>query len=288
MTRPLPDRPRMPRPTRIDLPGIAQYVIQRGNDRQPCFFADADYLRYRADLRDIALREGCKVHAYALMTNHVHLLVMPASRGAIGRMMQSLGRRYVRSVNMRYRRTGTLREGRYKACPVEDGDYLMHCHRYIELNPLRAAMVTDPADYPWSSHRCNALGEHDPLVSPHRSYLSLSDDPGMRRARYRAFAMASVEPEQLGRDPPACAAAARLRHGAVPGGDRGPARAPGRAAEDRPAEGIGRGGGKATLTPVWLHPCARAPRKEWAWHARRGRAPVVLRPPPHVPHPQRE
>jgi putative transposase len=187
----------MPRPTRIDLPGIAQHVIQRGNDRQPCFFADADYLRYRADLRDIALREGCEVHAYVLMTNHVHLLVTPASRGAIGRMMQSLGRRYVRRVNDRYRRTGTLWEGRYKACPVEEGDYLMHCHRYIELNPLRAAMVADPADYPWSSHRCNALGEYDPLVSPHRSYLSLSEEPRVRQARYRAFAMANVGADEL-------------------------------------------------------------------------------------------
>jgi putative transposase len=187
----------MPRPTRIDLPGIAQHVIQRGNDRQPCFFADADDLRYRADLRDIALREGCEVHAYVLMTNHVHLLVTPASRGAIGRMMQSLGRRFVRGINERHGRTGTLWEGRYKACPVEAGDYPMHCHRYIELNPLRAAMVADPADHPWSSHRCNALGEYDPLVSHHRSYLSLSEDPGVRRARYRAFAMANVGADEL-------------------------------------------------------------------------------------------
>jgi putative transposase len=96
----------MPRPTRIDIPAVPQHVIQRGNDRQPCFFADADYLRYRTDLRDIALREGCTIHAYVLMTNHVHLLVTPGSHGAVGRMMQSLGRRYVRSINDRYHRTG--------------------------------------------------------------------------------------------------------------------------------------------------------------------------------------
>lgn len=182
---------------RIDIPGIPQHVIQRGNDRQPCFFADADYLRYRTDLREIALREGCAIHAYVLMTNHVHLLVTPASQGAIGRMMQSLGRRYVRSVNHRYHRTGTLWEGRYKACPVEDGAYLMHCHRYIELNPLRAAMVTDPADYPWSSHRCNASGACDPLISHHRAYLSISPDTDERRARYRAFVMETVSPDEL-------------------------------------------------------------------------------------------
>jgi putative transposase len=187
----------MPRPTRIDIPGIPQHVIQRGNDRQPCFFADADYLRYRTDLREIALREGCAIHAYVLMTNHVHLLVTPGSQGAIGRMMQSLGRRYVRSVNDRYHRTGTLWEGRYKACPVEDGTYLMHCHRYIELNPLRAAMVTDPADYPWSSHRCNTSGTCDPLISHHRSYLSISRDPDERRARYRAFVMETVSAHEL-------------------------------------------------------------------------------------------
>jgi putative transposase len=132
-----------------------------------------------------------------MMTNHVHLLVTPGSYGAIGRMMQSLGRRYVRSINDRYHRTGTLWEGRYKACPVEDGDYLMHCHRYIELNPLRAGMVADPADYPWSSHRCNALGALDPLVSQHSSYLSLSRDPNERREHYRAFVMETVSTDEL-------------------------------------------------------------------------------------------
>jgi putative transposase len=114
----------MPRPTRLDVPGVPQHVIQRGNDRQPCFFADADDLRYRSDLREVAMREGCAVHAYVLMTNHVHLLVTPMTEGAIGRVMQSLGRRYVRYINDRYRRTGTLWEGRYKACLVESGDHL--------------------------------------------------------------------------------------------------------------------------------------------------------------------
>jgi putative transposase len=187
----------MPRQTRIDIPGVPQHVIQRGNDRQPCFFADTDYLRYLADLREIALREDCAIHAYVLMTNHVHLLITPAAQGAIGRLMQSLGRRYVRAINDRYHRTGTLWEGRYKACPVEGGDHLMHCYRYIELNPLRAAMVADPGDYPWSSHRCNAFGMHDPLVCPHPSYLSLSRDATERRARYRAFAMESVGMDEL-------------------------------------------------------------------------------------------
>ena len=197
MTHHRSDGPHMPRSTRIDIPDVPQHIIQHGNDRQPCFFTDADYLRYRNDLRDIALREGCAIHAYVLMTNHVHLLVTPTSRGAIGRMMQSLGRRYVRSINERYHRTGTLWEGRYKSCPVEDGEYLMHCHRYIELNPLRAGMVADPADHPWSSHGGNASGTFDSLISHHPSYLSLARDPDERRARYRAFAMETVSADEL-------------------------------------------------------------------------------------------
>lgn len=187
----------MPRPARLDIPGVPQHIIQRGNDRQPCFFADADYIRYRNDLREIALREACAVHAYVLMTNHVHLLITPTAVGGVARLMQSLGRRYVRYVNDRYRRTGTLWEGRYKACLVQNGDHLMHCHRYIELNPVRAAMVADPRDYPWSSHRLNADGEPDPLVSQHPAYLSLSHDPLERQRAYRALVMETDNADEL-------------------------------------------------------------------------------------------
>ncbi len=187
----------MPRPLRIDLPGIAQHVVQRGNDRQPCFFTDADYLCYHSELRDIARREGCAVHAYALMTNHVHLLLTPTAPGAVARMMQALGRRYVRYINTAHHRTGTLWEGRYKAGLVGDGEHLMHCHRYIELNPLRAAMVADPRHYPWASHRALAFGEADPLLTPHPDYLSLSADSALRQLRYRALVMAAVEPGEV-------------------------------------------------------------------------------------------
>jgi putative transposase len=182
----------MPRPNRPDVPGVPQHVIQRGNDRQPCFFTESDNLRYHNDLREVALREGCAVHAYVLMTNHVHLLMTPSRRGAVARVMQSLGRRYVRYVNDRYNRTGTLWEGRYKACLVDEGDYLMQCHRYIELNPLRAGMVADPSDYSWSSHRANAYGTHDPLVLPHPAYMALSLDPAERLRAYRALVMETV------------------------------------------------------------------------------------------------
>jgi putative transposase len=182
----------MPRSIRLDAPGVPQHVVQRGNDRQPCFFTDADYLQYRADLREAALREGCAVHAYVLMTNHVHLLMTPPRPGAVARVMQSLGRRYVRYVNDRYHRTGTLWEGRYKACLVDQDDYLMQCHRYIELNPVRARMIPDPRDYPWSSHRANAFGEHYSLVSPHPAYVALSADAAERRHAYRVLVMEAV------------------------------------------------------------------------------------------------
>lgn len=187
----------MPRPTRLDAPGVPQHIIQRGNDRQPCFFVEADYLRYRNDLRELAFREGCAVHAYVLMTNHVHLLMTPTTTGGVARVMQSLGRRYVRYVNDRYRRTGTLWEGRYKACLVDDGNYLMQCYRYIELNPLRAAMVADASDYSWPSHRRNAYGEHDSLVSPHSAYLALAIDPAQRQQTYRALVMETVDPDEV-------------------------------------------------------------------------------------------
>ena len=136
----------MPRSLRVDLPGVAQHVMQRGNDRRPCFFVEIDYIRYLQDLREIARREGCAVHAYVLMTNHVHLLMTPGATGSIGRTMQALGRRYVRYVNDRHGRTGTLWEGRYKACLVGTDQYLLRCYRYIEFNPVRAAMVARPED----------------------------------------------------------------------------------------------------------------------------------------------
>lgn len=187
----------MPRPRRIDLPGIPQHIVQRGNDRQPCFFTEADYLRYRTLLREAALREGCAVHAYVLMTNHVHLLLTPQQPHAVSRTLQSLGRRYVRYINDTHHRSGTLWEGRYKANLVDDGDYLLHCHRYIELNPLRAAMVADPREYRWSSHHALAFCDADPLVQPHSAYLALAADPETRQRLYRDMVMATVDPDDV-------------------------------------------------------------------------------------------
>ena len=134
----------MPRKPRFNLPGVPQHIIQRGNNREPCFLAEGDYRRYLDDLNDVAIKFNCQIHAYVLMTNHVHLLTTPSSEHGIGQMMQALGRRYVYYINHTYRRTGTLWEGRYKACLVDCKAYLLTCIRFMELNQIRACMVERP------------------------------------------------------------------------------------------------------------------------------------------------
>jgi putative transposase len=177
----------MARRGRYFLPDQPLHVVQRGNDRQAIFFADADYARYLDWLREAAAASGCAVHAYVLMTNHVHLLVTPAAATSVPQMMQALGRRYVRDLNRRYRRTGTLWEGRYRAAPIDGETYLLTCHRYIELNPVRARLVRSPAAYAWSSYRANAEGAPDALLSPHPLYLALAPTAAGRRQAYRAM-----------------------------------------------------------------------------------------------------
>ena len=131
----------MARLPRLDLPGIPQHIVQRGNNRLPCFLDDVDRLRYLQLLEEALLATGCQLHAYVLMDNHVHMLATPPETGAVGRMMQRLGRRYVALFNARHARTGTLWEGRFKACLVDSTGYVLRCCRYIELNPVRARLV---------------------------------------------------------------------------------------------------------------------------------------------------
>lgn len=182
----------MPRPPRPDLAGIPQHVIQRGNNRQACFFRESDYGYYKALLRRASIECDCTVHAYVLMTNHVHLLVTPQTAGGVSRMMQSVGRSYVGGINARYQRTGTLWEGRFKSCLVDSDEYLLACYRYIELNPVRANMTPRPEDYRWSSCRANSLGVSDPLIGSHASYDALGPNPPARRSAYRAFLSAAI------------------------------------------------------------------------------------------------
>lgn len=181
MQTPIPRRPR------LGLPNITQHIIQRGNDRQPCFFADVDRLRYLDDWREICTKEECAVHAYVLMTKHVHLLATPSSGGQIGRIMQALGRRHVRFVNDRCRRTDTLWEGRYKSCLVDSETCLLRCYRYIELNPVRAGMLALPSDCRWPSHAANAAGHHDPLVREHPAYQALGATASEPQLAYRGL-----------------------------------------------------------------------------------------------------
>jgi putative transposase len=187
----------MARPPRFDVPGVAQHIVQRGNDRLPCFAADRDYIRYLQDLRDVARENDCAIHAYVLMTNHVHLLATPITVGALGRMMQALGRRYVTYFNRHYHRTGTLWEGRYKSCLVDSEEYVLRCYRYIELNPLRARMVSSPDAYRWSSYFFNALGESNPLVTPHATYMDLSRRNCDRLRFYSSFVSEALIESEL-------------------------------------------------------------------------------------------
>lgn len=176
----------MPRPLRVILPGVAVHIIQRGNNRNDCFRTDSDYLVYLAHVRDLSAKHGCEVHAYCLMTNHVHLMVTPQAADACTVLMRDLGQRYVQYFNRRHDRTGTLWEGRFRSCLVESSRYVLACHRYIELNPVRARMVAVPGDYPWSSHTTNIGMRRDSLVSPHPEFVALATDPGSRQAAYRA------------------------------------------------------------------------------------------------------
>ena len=175
----------MPRKPRFNLPGIPQHVIQRGNNREPCFYSEQDYLRYLDDLRSSASKYSCQIHAYVLMTNHVHLLVTPLEENGISLMMQALGRRYVKYINTSYRRTGSLWEGRFKSSLIDSEMYLLTCMSYIELNPVRANMVEYPGEYRWSSYRHNAQLSENSLISFHPGYTLLGETDEERKFVYR-------------------------------------------------------------------------------------------------------
>lgn len=177
----------MPRAPRLTLAGQAHHVIQRGNNKQAIFFSDADRQMFLADLKDGLIRYDCALHAYVLMTNHIHLLITPGRDDTIGQLMQSLGRRYVGYINRSYGRTGTLWEGRFKSTIVDAEDYVMACYRYIEANPVRARMVVSADDYPWSSFGANALGAGNSLITGHQVYQALGATELARQAQYRAL-----------------------------------------------------------------------------------------------------
>ena len=175
----------MPRRPRVILPNVPQHIIQRGNNRIACFYADDDYQIYLQWLKEYADKTECNIHAYVLMTNHVHLLVSTEKTEAVGAMMKALGQRYVQYINKTYKRTGTLWEGRYKSCPTQAETYLLACQRYIELNPVRANMVNHPAEYKWSSYAANAQGADSEIIKTHSLYEALGMDAASRQVAYR-------------------------------------------------------------------------------------------------------
>lgn len=187
----------MARLPRFDLPGIPQHVVQRGNNRLPCFLDDDDRVRYLQLLAEALPATGCQLHAYVLMDNHVHLLVTPSEAGAVGRMMQRLGRNYVAWFNRRHGRTGTLWEGRYKACLVDSEAYVLRCYRYIELNPARARLTDDPTSWRWSSCAINTGQRPRAGLAPHPSWLALGSTDAERASAYRALLDQALDDDTL-------------------------------------------------------------------------------------------
>ena len=185
----------MPRRPRVSLPGVTHHIIQRGNNRIACFYSENDYRFYLEWLFDYAEHCQYQVHAYVLMTNHVHLFVTPETRSGLGELMKRLGQRYVQYINRTYQRTGTLWEGRFKSCITQDDQYVLSCYRYIELNPVRANIVSHPAEYAWSSYRSNAQGECVQALRPHVLYLALGNTAEARQSAYRELFRYHLEPD---------------------------------------------------------------------------------------------
>ena len=185
----------MPRQLRFVVAGVAAHITQRGHNGADCFTRDSDYLIYLLHLRELSEKHGCAVHAYCLMTNHVHLLLTPSTETACTNLMRDLGQRYVQYFNRRYDRIGTLWQGRYWANVVESTRYLLGCYRYIERNPVDAHMVDKPQDYRWSSVAGNTGLRADALVTPHAEYMALGQDEASRHASYSRMVQECVDQE---------------------------------------------------------------------------------------------
>ncbi|GMG86560.1 REP-associated tyrosine transposase [Biformimicrobium ophioploci] len=194
----------MARTPRLYLPGCAQHVIQRGNNRQACLHNATDFRAYLSFLKDAAAKHHVAIHAFVLMTNHVHLLVTPEGEKSVSRMMQDLGRRYVQHFNYSHNRTGTLWEGRYKSALVDSENYLLKVYRYIEMNPVRAGIVSNAANYPWSSYQGNALGKPIRMLTPHLEYLRLGKAGEDRQGAYRALFIGRMPAHELATIREAC------------------------------------------------------------------------------------
>jgi len=186
----------MARLPRLTLPDYPHHVIQRGNNRQPIFATSADYRRLLDILEDNAKRFEVAIHAYVLMSNHIHLLATPQTADGLPLMMQALGRTYVRYFNATQQRSGTLWEGRYKSTLIQSERYLLACMVYIDLNPVRAGMSARAQDYPWSSHGHHIGLRTDRLITPHALFWELGNTPFAREAAYAEMVQAGINPVQ--------------------------------------------------------------------------------------------
>lgn len=175
----------MPRRIRMYLPEIPAHVVQRGNNSEICFFTDDDYKFYLECLKEGLARYHVQLHAYSLMPSCVHLLMSPDDEAGISRVMQHMGRFYVRYVNKTYKRTGALWEGRHKSSLIDADNYLLTCYRYIELAPVFAHMVEKIDEYKWSSYRNHAWGKYNSLITDHACYAKLGNSPQQRQLIYR-------------------------------------------------------------------------------------------------------
>ncbi len=191
----------MPRRPRLELPGVPLHITHRGVNRAATFLDAEDFTHYRHCLGVALAEQNVALYAYVLMTNHVHLLLTPPAPGRVSAAMRRLGQHYVPAFNRRHGRTGTLWEGRFKSCLVDSERYLFTVHRYIELNPVRAAMVTAPEHYRWSSVHASLMAVIDPIITPHAAYLEWfgtdRTDPGQRAARYRQWLRQGIDDEEL-------------------------------------------------------------------------------------------
>jgi len=187
----------MARHPRLIFPDVALHVVHRGNNRQDCFLQDNDRLVYLCILRDLARLRQCAIHAYCLMTNHVHLLVTPAGAVECSLLMRDLLRCYAAYFNRRYSRSGSLWERPFHSCLVDSSEHVLACHRYIELNPVRAGMVAAPGAHPWSSYAGNSGVRSDALLTPHVEYLALSANERARKDAYRALLAVGEDPAFL-------------------------------------------------------------------------------------------
>jgi putative transposase len=186
----------MARLPRLTIPGYPHHIIQRGNNRQAIFSGTADYELLLGLVDEHARRQHVAVHGYVLMSNHFHLLATPETEEGIPQMMQSIGRQYVRNYNQKHARTGTLWEGRYKSTLIQAERYLLTCMVYMDLNPVRAGMVADPADYPWSSHQHYIGRRVDKLLTPHPLYWELGNTPFSRDEAYSNMVRSGISEQE--------------------------------------------------------------------------------------------